>query len=308
MNQSNTNTTTTSKHSSSSSSNTTTNKSNQNHQHHHRTKNRNDDNHDTRISRTLTKILRHDAQRLGLNMSTDGFVRLDDIFRLPSFPRGVDEITVLRIVANDNKKRFSTKEEQSVLYIRANQGHSHSLVDANDLLEKIDHPSQVPICVHGTYRSAWEGGIREKGLCRMKRNQIHCATGEFNSETVISGMRSTSQILIYIDIAKCLALGIDIYRSENDVILLPGLGPLGFLPTGFFANVVDAKTGNSIPFVKSYVITGDVKGTEELRKKVESLEDSLQIAGATSSSSSSAVEVMAGSTTTVNTTGLVVGE
>lgn len=40
------------------------------------------DDHDTRISKSLSYLLRHGAQKESLKMRADGFVRVDDLVRL----------------------------------------------------------------------------------------------------------------------------------------------------------------------------------------------------------------------------------
>ena len=60
------------------------------------------------------------------------------------------------------------------------------------------------------------------------------------------GMRKSSTILIFIDLAAALADGYKFYRSQNDVVLTPG-NTAGFLPTKYFARVENAATG-AAPF------------------------------------------------------------
>jgi 2'-phosphotransferase len=73
----------------------------------------------------------------------------------------------------------------------------------------------------------------------MRRNHIHLAQG-VPGNGVISGMRTSSQILIYVDIAKALSVGIKFYLSSNGVVLTEG-DELGFLSPSFFERVVDAR-------------------------------------------------------------------
>jgi 2'-phosphotransferase len=90
----------------------------------------------------------------------------------------------------------------------------------------------------------------------MKRNHIHLAQG-VAGENVISGlsiisnptrqilkiptgMRNSSQILIFINVRKALDAGIKFFFSDNGVILTEGNG-LGILGPDFFLRVEDAK-------------------------------------------------------------------
>lgn len=86
----------------------------------------------------------------------------------------------------------------------------------------------------------------------MNRNHIHLAQG-VAGEGVISGephlntprhiqslyctgMRSSSRILIYIDVEAAIAADIKFYLSRNGVVLTPG-DDLGYIPPNFFRRV-----------------------------------------------------------------------
>ncbi|CDO69664.1 hypothetical protein BN946_scf184851.g52 [Trametes cinnabarina] len=75
----------------------------------------------------------------------------------------------------------------------------------------------------------------------MTRNHIHLAQGLAGSG-VVSGMRNSSQILIYVDVQKAINAGIKFYISANGVVLTEG-DERGFLDTRFFSRVetVDGK-------------------------------------------------------------------
>ena len=53
-------------------------------------------------------------------------------------------------------------------------------------------------------------------------------------------MRTSSRVLIYIDVQKAIDAGIKFWFSENGVVLTEG-DEKGFLPTRFFDKVVDSK-------------------------------------------------------------------
>ena len=112
--------------------------------------------HDVQLSKSLSWVLRHAAPSLGLKLSSDGFVPVQNILQLnhPRFCKGKSKKDappqpkytvedVIRVVENNDKQRFRLKykEERSgdsirnegkpnndvttnVLCIRANQGHS----------------------------------------------------------------------------------------------------------------------------------------------------------------------------------------
>ena len=75
----------------------------------------------------------------------------------------------------------------------------------------------------------------------MSRQHIHMAEGFPEQGKVISGMRSTCHLAIFIDVEKAMKDGIEFYRSENDVILSPG-DENGFIKPKYFKRVVNLRT------------------------------------------------------------------
>lgn len=244
--------------------------------------------HDVTLSKALSYVLRHAAPSLGLEISSDGYVPVDDVLSLnhPKFRDrqsgrqrySVDD--VIRVVEANDKQRFkleykpapdddnvneshiedtsqSTDAERTttsitnkrVLCIRANQGHSFNAgLQSNQLLtpltaEELSNPDQM--IIHGTTRRAWEDHIRIEGLRRMKRNHIHFATGLPNNrdKSPISGIRSSSEIYIYVSGKKCAEDEIPFYTSANGVILSAGVEEKGLLPLKYFDKVVHASSG-----------------------------------------------------------------
>lgn len=84
------------------------------------------------LARSLTKILRHDAQKLKLNIRENGYVDLKEIFKLKAF-EGVTLDVIEDIVKADKKGRFDLAVEESEILIRANQGHSLEGVRAEEV-------------------------------------------------------------------------------------------------------------------------------------------------------------------------------
>jgi len=194
-----------------------------------------------RTSKRLTYILRHGAAKMNITMTTGGYVNLGQIMQLKDFKRMTIQ-EVERIVRFDSKQRFGLEKvplnDPSQWMIRANQGHSIQNLNDEDLLMEItDVANAPPVCIHGTYLKSWES-IYHVGLCRMKRNHIHFAIGEVNDGEVISGMRTSVQIKVYVDVVKAMQDGIKFYCSQNNVILCPGVGEQGLLDRKYFSKVV----------------------------------------------------------------------
>jgi len=148
----------------------------------------------------------------------------------------VNSVMLEKVVRNDKKNRYKMIQEISengpVWWIRANQGHS--MEDVNINMEVIKSPSQIIMAVHGTTVAAWSK-IRNQGLSRRNRQHIHFAQGVPKSG-VISGMRDTSQVLIYLDVELALNHGLPLLLSANGVVLSPG-DANGFIHPSFFARV-----------------------------------------------------------------------
>lgn len=58
-----------------------------------------------RVSKKLSYILRHGAEKDGVPMGSDGFVILDDLLSRPDF-KGLDLAKIQEIVDSNDKKRF----------------------------------------------------------------------------------------------------------------------------------------------------------------------------------------------------------
>ncbi|BAT97765.1 hypothetical protein LR48_Vigan11g072600 [Vigna angularis] len=203
------------------------------------------------LGRLLTRILRHMASELNLNMRNDGFVKVNDLLKLnmktfaniPLRSHTVDDIK--EAVRRDNKQRFSLMEENGELLIRANQGHTVTTVETESLLKPILSAEEVPVCVHGTYRKNLES-ILGSGLKRMKRLHVHFSCGLPTDGEVISGMRRDVNVLIFIDVRKALEEGMKLYISDNKVILTEGFD--GVIPPKFFEKIESWPSRQPIPF------------------------------------------------------------
>ena len=183
-----------------------------------------------KLSKALSWLLRHNAESEGFTLLEGGFLPVSEILKHRRFV-GFTIADVETVVQNCEKQRFGTKDDiDGKLLIRANQGHSMKTVEVE--LEEIKMAQNAPKVIHGTYFKAWNL-IKESGLSKVKRNHIHFAAGEPGDQGVISGMRSSAQVFIYIDVEKAMSEGIKFYKSANNVILSPGNADGFILPTYF---------------------------------------------------------------------------
>ncbi|KAF1996518.1 hypothetical protein P154DRAFT_387720, partial [Amniculicola lignicola CBS 123094] len=172
--------------------------------------------------------------------------------------------------------------------IRANQGHSIK-VDTDGLLKPITiEDGNVPeTVVHGTDEPAFRLILKSGGLRKMGRNHIHFASGlpsgfrslistdgtadEKEAPPVISGMRKSSTVLIYVDIRAALEAGIKFFVSDNGVILTEG-NEAGFLSYEFFRRVEKRSKGGNVLMEGGILPEGVVVNVEEWEQEVGSVD------------------------------------
>jgi len=76
-----------------------------------------------KMSKKLSWILRHGAVKEGIPITSDGWVKLTDIFAMKQF-QGLTMEKLRMIVDGNDKKRFELIEDGDESTIRAVQGHS----------------------------------------------------------------------------------------------------------------------------------------------------------------------------------------
>lgn len=159
--------------------------------------------------------------------------------------------------------------------IRANQGHSLA-VEADHLLTPVTEENIPAMVVHGTTHSAWLQIVESGGLKKMGRTHVHFASGlpagfrsmvettqSQNEEDasggtekvpppVISGMRNSSSVLVFVDIKKAIDGGLKFWLSENGVILSEGDGE-GLIDLRYFSQAED-RTGGVGVLVRDGVV------------------------------------------------------
>ncbi|XP_056106212.1 tRNA 2'-phosphotransferase 1 [Rhinichthys klamathensis goyatoka] len=202
--------------------------------------NRNEESRDMRLSKSLTYVLRHGANKMGLEMNSDGFVLVEELLAHQQF-RSFSLEDVERVVATNDKQRFKlcNHTEDGRPVIRANQGHSVQVTDLELRKVALDDPDYPREAVHGSYMTHWPS-IRSQGLSRMNRTHIHLAPGLPGEGGVISGMRQSCDLAVYIDVAKAMSDGIEFFWSENGVLLTTG-DAAGFLAPRYFSRVQSLK-------------------------------------------------------------------
>ncbi|KAG9551191.1 phosphotransferase KptA/Tpt1, partial [Aureobasidium melanogenum] len=241
---------------------------------------------EVQVSKALSKLLRHSAEKEGLQLDAAGYINLKDVLnnqRIRGLKATLAEVK--QIVAENDKQRFSLihksaaastsgvpaddaatsttsdipsqlpeSDDPADYLIRANQGHSLEIASEN-LLTPITEENLPSTVVHGTTHAAWPLIIATGGLKKMTRTHVHFASGlpagfksedkDANAAPVISGMRNSSSVLVYVDIKKAMEAGVKFWKSENGVILSEG-DENGVISLKFFSKVEDRTGGQGV--------------------------------------------------------------
>ena len=135
------------------------------------------------------------------------------------------------VVKSDLKQRFTLKEEDDVLKICANQGHT---IDVDELqLRRVVDPQEFTGVFHGTYMRCVHA-IEAEGISRMGRKFIHFTTDELEERRNIP---RGHEVDIYINVPKAMQDGFEFFVAQNGVILCRG-NEAGCLPDMYFTHVV----------------------------------------------------------------------
>ncbi|KAJ4945741.1 hypothetical protein JOQ06_023419 [Pogonophryne albipinna] len=208
--------------------------------------NRGGEGRDVRLSKSLSYALRHGANKMDLQISSDGFMFVEDLLAHTQFSSYSLE-DVERVVATNDKQRFKLHRlEDGRLQIRASQGHSIQVMDLELKPVLAGSPDCPAEAVHGTYLHKWSS-IQQQGLSRMRRTHIHLAPGLPGEEGVISGMREDCDLAVYIDVPKALADGIEFFWSDNGVLLTAGDDEGKLIPKYFIRALKLRPTRSIIP-------------------------------------------------------------
>jgi len=191
----------------------------------------------TKISKTMSWILRHGLNELKLNPDELGRIPLDTLLELDQIKNiNCSKEIIMEIISNNSKQRFRLDLVNGIEMIGANQGHSMEIgkkINNDKLMTKITKP--LNLCVHGTYLKCIEE-IKKTGLKTMNRTHIHFASDYPNNKKIMSGARTNSNVFIEIDMTKAMGDGIIFYLSSNGVILSNGID--GTIDPKYFSNII----------------------------------------------------------------------
>ncbi|MCY0951622.1 RNA 2'-phosphotransferase [Streptomyces antarcticus] len=175
-----------------------------------------DDRRTVKVSKYVSKHLRHQPERIGLVLDPHGWVEIDDLLRAAGdHGFAVSRSELDHVVATNDKQRFAVEGTR----IRASQGHTIA-VDLD--LPEAEPPAYL---YHGTVTAALDS-IRAEGLRPMARHHVHLSPDRETATRV--GARRGRPVVLSVDAAAMRAAGHVFRISANGVWLVETVPP-GFL-------------------------------------------------------------------------------
>jgi putative RNA 2'-phosphotransferase len=168
-----------------------------------------------KISKYLSKYLRHAPHELGLTLQPGGWVPVDDLLAAAEkngFPITYDDL--VECVETNDKQRFAF--DMSGEMIRANQGHS---IDVDLQLEEREPPEFL---YHGTV-GRFLPSIMEEGLIRGKRHHVHLSKDVETARKV--GARRGKPVILRVDAGRMHRDRHKFLLSANGVWLTDAVPP-----------------------------------------------------------------------------------
>lgn len=173
---------------------------------------------DTKVSKFVSLVLRHDPKLIELDMDAHGWVSVDQLIKnAKSLQRfEITKEQLFHVVETNDKKRFSLNDDKT--RIRANQGHSIKV----DL--QLEPTSPPDVLYHGT-ATRFLKPIMEEGLKSMNRTQVHLSDMIDTATNV--GKRHGKLVILSVNAKQMHADGFKFFISANGVWLTD------FVPTKY---------------------------------------------------------------------------
>ncbi len=172
-----------------------------------------DDRRLVRVSKYLSKHLRHQPERIGLVLGPQGWTDIDALLAAAArhgFTITRDELA--QVVAGNDKRRFAIEGDR----IRANQGHT---VDVDLGLAPVEPPE---VLFHGTV-GPYVAAIREEGLRPMNRHAVHLSPDRETATRV--GARRGRPVVLVVRSGEMHRAGHEFRVSANGVWLAAHVPP-----------------------------------------------------------------------------------
>ncbi|WP_030549716.1 RNA 2'-phosphotransferase [Streptomyces exfoliatus] len=172
-----------------------------------------DERRTVKVSKYLSKHLRHQPERIGLELDANGWTEIDALLQATArhgFPITREELA--HVVATNDKRRFAIEGTR----IRASQGHT---VDVDLDLPAAEPPAYL---YHGTV-AAHLPAIRAEGLRPMARHHVHLSPDRETATRV--GARRGRPVVLSVDAGAMHRAGHVFRVSANGVWLADAVPP-----------------------------------------------------------------------------------
>ena len=163
-----------------------------------------------KLSKFLSKILRHRPEKIGIKLDASGWANIDELLAACQQHHVILTRDKLEIIVNENdKKRFIINEMENT--IRAHQGHTIPV--------RLEYPPAIPpdYLYHGTSQKNVPS-IRLQGLLKGKRHHVHLSPDETTAYQV--GKRYGKPVILKINAKSMHDQGIVFYLTPNNVWLV----------------------------------------------------------------------------------------
>lgn len=159
-------------------------------------------------SKFISLILRHRPDTIGISLDEHGWANVDELLAGISKKQYIDMNMLEKIVAIDNKQRYSFNEDKTL--IRANQGHS---IDVD-----VELPNKQPpvILYHGT-GVRFVKSIDEQGLIPKSRLYVHLSGDD--ATAIVVGARHGKPVVYEVLASQMYHDGYEFFQSVNGVWL-----------------------------------------------------------------------------------------
>ncbi|MFH7593915.1 RNA 2'-phosphotransferase [Streptomyces racemochromogenes] len=172
-----------------------------------------DEKRTVKVSKYVSKHLRHQPERIGLVLDPQGWVEIDDLLRAAAAHRfPISRAELDHVVAANDKQRFAVEGTR----IRASQGHT---VPVDLGLPEAEPPAYL---YHGTVATALDS-IRAEGLRPMARHHVHLSPDRETATRV--GARRGRPVVLAVDAGAMRAAGHVFLLSANGVWLTDAVPP-----------------------------------------------------------------------------------
>jgi len=171
---------------------------------------------DEKISKIISRVLRHSPDEVGLTLGSGGWVNIADLVRaLKDHGHSASRKLLMEIVEKSDKQRFALSKNGQ--RIRAAQGHSVDI----DLGYKVVEPPEL--LYHGTVPRSVDD-IKKDGLSKRGRHHVHLSPDVETAQCV--GARRGKPVTLEIRSGQMHRDGIQFMCSDNGVWLVDSVAPM----------------------------------------------------------------------------------